>query len=158
MCVSGVNLQEPSARVGSFYPVGSKGANSGWQGWWQVPTEPYHQPPFLKSFSDLLLFLFFLCPLPSPVTYYLECPTFCIWVTATLWCFNLNSLCHSLADMKLGLKSWLHSSSFIPSSGSLFSARILLQGSSREYHICSARLILIIVWLLTLFFSPSTED
>lgn len=45
--VCGANLQGQLARVGSFYSVGSKGANSGWQAWWQVPLPPesYHQHP-----------------------------------------------------------------------------------------------------------------
>lgn len=58
-----------------------------------------------------------------------------MWVTAALSCVNWNHLSHSLVAMKLGLKSWFDSNLFIPSFGSLFWARIFLQGSSKEHHV-----------------------
>lgn len=134
--VCGANLQGQLATVGSFYPVGSQGAISGWQAWWQLSLsiESYHQP--------LLYFLtraFFPLPpsLSLPHTFPEQYRTshFLYVADCCLSCVNWNHLSHSLVDMKPGLKSWLDSNLFIPSFGSLFWARIFLQGSSKEHHV-----------------------
>lgn len=149
------------ARVGSFYPMGSKGGKPGWQAWWQVPlpTEWYHQsPPHLltKVFSPLPPHS--PPPLPLPPTfpsYYIECSTFCIWVRATLWCLNLNQLCHSLVDTK----SWLVSNLFIPwFLGTCFGQEYFCGVPLGSTIFCSTILTLTVVWLLTIFFSLSPED
>lgn len=78
---------------------------------------------------------------PYLSSYNIERSIFCVWVTAALSCLNWDQLSHSCVDMKPGLKSWLDSNLFIPSFGSLFWARIFLQGSSKEHHVfCSAGL------------------
>lgn len=86
-----------------------------------------------QGFLPLFLLLSFLCPLLSPVTVRTISLSVFVWLFLYDF-FNLNLLCCSRGDIKLGLKSWLDSNVFFHLVACFGQYYYFYRGSSRENH------------------------